>query len=252
MKKLRKILMWVVILIVVAVVAVFLCLDSIVKTGVEKVGPQVAKVAIKLDGVSISVFSGSAKLKGLFVGNPEGFKTESAIKVGKVTVAVEPGSVLSKKIIVHTVNVDAPEITFEGSLKGNNLSKILENVQAFVGTESGKSAPTDKKAEKKLQVDEFVITGGKVNVSMNMGVMGGKSATVPLPEIRLKDLGKGDDGLTPAELTEKVMKEVMGQVTTAVSGMAGELGKGAVDAGKGAVDGAGKTVKGIGDLFKKK
>src|SRR5262245_18686030 len=110
MKKLivRFILVLVVLLIVAVGVSIYF-LGSIVKKGVETVGPQITKTEIKLDGATLSLLSGSGKLKGLFVGNPQGFKTPSAIKVGSVSVGVAPGSVLSDKVHVKEVRVEAPE-----------------------------------------------------------------------------------------------------------------------------------------------
>src|SRR6266550_2996112 len=121
------------ILLALAVGVSFYFLGSIVKKGVETVGPQITRTEIKLDTATLSLLSGSGKLKGLFVGNPEGFKTASAIKVGAVSVGIAPGSVFSDKVHVKEVNVQAPEITFEGGLKGNNLSKLLDNVQSAAG-----------------------------------------------------------------------------------------------------------------------
>src|SRR5262245_23260349 len=129
MKKLLiRLLIALVVIIILAVVAIGLFLDSAIKKGVETIGPQVAKVDIKLDSVSLSILSGSAKVKGLIVGNPEGYKTPNAISVGSARVSVSPGSLLSDKIVVKSIRVEAPEITFEGGLGGNNLSKILDNV----------------------------------------------------------------------------------------------------------------------------
>src|SRR5687768_17400167 len=114
-----------VVLLIIALVTITLSLDRIIKAGVETVGPQIAKVEVKLAGVSHSLFSGRGEIKGLVVGNPEGFKTESAIKVGSVSMALRPSSIFSQKIVVDSINVAAPEVTLEGGLTGNNLSKIL-------------------------------------------------------------------------------------------------------------------------------
>ena len=76
MKKLFvRILIVLVILLVLAVLAVGFFLDSAIKKGVETIGPQLTKVAIKLDSVSLSILSGSGKIKGLVVGNPEDRKS---------------------------------------------------------------------------------------------------------------------------------------------------------------------------------
>src|SRR5436305_6918866 len=130
MKKLIiRVVLVVLVLFVVAVGVSIYCLGSIVKKGVETVGPQITGTEIKLDSATLSLLSGSGKLKGLLVGNPEGFKTASAIKVGAVSLGVAPRSVFSDKVHVKEVRVEAPEITFEGGLKGNNLSRLLDNVQ---------------------------------------------------------------------------------------------------------------------------
>ena len=246
------------VLLVVAVGFSIYFLGSIVKKGVETVGPQITRTEIKLDAATLSLLSGSGKLKSLWVGNPEGFKTASAIKVGSVSVEVAPGSVFSNKVHVKEVNVQAPEITFEGGLKGNNLSKLLDNVQAATGgSEKNSGAAQSKAASKKLQVDDFVISGGKINLSIDAGPLGGKSATVPLPEIHLTNLGIGPDGITAADLTAKVLKEVLQAAIPAAEKAVADLGKAGThavtEAGKkAAADSLDKAAKGIGDLFKKK
>lgn len=229
----------------------FVMLGSVVKAGVEKVGPMVTKVPVKLDGAAVSIFSGKGELKGFEVGNPEGYKTANAIKVGSVAVEVVPKSVIGDKIIVRSINVQAPEITYETGLKKNNLSQILENVQSVAGKSSteqtGSSKPT------KLQVDEFIIAGGKINVSATM--MGGRSATLPLPEIRLSNLGQGPDGITPAELTEKALAAVVNGTLKAVAEGGAALAQDAVKTGADSAKKIGtettKSLQKVGDLFKK-
>lgn len=254
MKTIVRIGLVLVILVVLAGVAAVLSLDSIIKKGVETIGPQATKSDIKLDGVTISILSGNGALKGLFVGNPGGYTTPSAIKVGRVSVSLKPKSVLSSKIVVRSIEVVQPEITFEGDLRGNNLSKILENVQAYAGAEKQAVQQGQKPAGKKLQVDELTISGGKIDMSTSL--LGGKSASVPLPDIHLENLGTGPDGITPGDLTEKVFQAVLASTTRAVAERLANLGKNVTgtvkDAGQGAAGTVDKAAKGIGDLFKKK
>lgn len=239
-----------VVLIVVAVVAVGFFLDSIVKKGVETIGPEVTKVSVKLDGVSLSLLSGSGKIKGLVVGNPEGYKAPQAISVGLASMSVSPASVLSDKIVIRSIHVESPDITIEGGLKENNLTKILDNVNAYTGSSgeskpSGGQEPKEKKPAKKLEVDDFMVTGAKVHL--------GTGPAISLPDIHLKDLGKGSDGITAADLTKQVISEVLGHTLTAAAGNLTEMGKGAIEgAGKEAGKAAEKVGKSLGDIFKKK
>ena len=257
MKKLViRLLIALFVLLILGVVAVGFLLDGIIKRGIETVGPIVTKVEIKLDSVSLSLLSGSGKIKGLVVGNPEGFKTPSAIQVGTASLALQPSSVFGDKVIIKSIAVHAPEITFETDLKQNNLSKIVANLQATTGggTSTATSTNQTKGAGKKLQVDDFVISGGKIHVTLT--TLGGKSATVPLPDVHLSDLGKGPDGITPAELASRVLQVIEKQAVQAASSVATDLAKQATDltkdAGKTATSAAEKATQGLGGLLKKK
>lgn len=255
----KKLIVRILIVAVVLILGLFIVagmfLDSIIKKGVETAGPAITKVDVRLDAVSLSVFSGKGSVKGLFVGNPAGFKTPSAIQLGEATVRLKPGSLMSDKIIVESVSIVAPDITIEGGLKDNNLTKIMENVQAFsASTTSTNAAPGEtKKPATKIQVNNLLISGGKVNV--NLSLLGGKTMTVPLPEIHLTDLGTGPDGITPAQLAQTVLKQVIDGALSGAAKAVASVGGGAVDAaksvGESAKEGVNKVTKGIGDLFKK-
>jgi uncharacterized protein involved in outer membrane biogenesis len=245
-----------VVLLIGIVVAVSLTLDSAVKKGVETVGPMVTKTSVKLDGVSLSILSGSGTVKGLVIGNPEGFKTASAMQVGSAHLAVVPSSLFGDKIVVRKINVEGPEITFETDLRKSNLSQLIENLQAAAGpSDPNAKEPEAASASRKLQVDEFLVTGGKINVSLTK--LAGKTVTVPLPEIRLTNLGSGPEGITAAELTKAMLKKVNEEAIRASAEAVADLGKQAVGlATETATEAAGEAVnkatKGIGDLFKKK
>jgi hypothetical protein len=234
-------------IVILLVLAGYFWMNSIVKKGIELAGPKFAKVETQVDGVSLSLFSGKGSLSGLVVGNPQGYQTPTAIRVGSTSVAVKPASVFSDKIVVQSVNIQAPEITFEGNLSGNNLKQILANLES----ESKSPAPKDTK---KIQVDDLVISGGKIH--LHLDVLGGKTTTLPLPDIHLTQLGTGPRGMTAAELTRQVLQAVLDGTTKTVAGAAADLGKNVTDAvknvGQGALEGAGMAAKGITDLFKKK
>ena len=242
-----------VVIIIAVVLGVRFMLDSAVKKGVETVGPMVTKVSVKLDSVSISVLSGSGAVRGLVVGNPEGFKTPSAISVGSASVNIVPKSVLSDKIVIKSIAIEAPEITYETSFKSSNLTTIMANIDSFTGGSGTASDKEAASAQRKLQVDDVVISGGKIHVSIT--TLAGKSVTVPLPTIHLTNLGQGPEGITAADLTKRILGEIEKNTVQVAAGAVADLGKEAVgavkDAGKAAAGAAEKAVKGIGGLFKK-
>jgi uncharacterized protein involved in outer membrane biogenesis len=262
MNKVKKIL-WglvilLVVLVVVAVIVAGLFLGNIVKAGMETVGPKITRVPITVDAVNLSLLTGSAKIRGLVVGNPEGYKTTQAISVGVVAVGVNPLSVLSDKIVVRSIEVRNPEITFEGSpFSGNNLTKIRDNVSAATAASqkpsTNQTAQAASKPGKKLEVDDFLIAGAKVRVSLTG--MGGREMSLPLPDIHLTNLGTSANGITTTDLTRRVLDALTDATVKAVANAASDIGKGAVNIGKDAGKNVGgdvnKITTGLGGLFKK-
>jgi uncharacterized protein involved in outer membrane biogenesis len=256
MKKLKKILLISVALLValaiVAVIVVGFFLGDVVKVGMETVGPKVTQTSLTVSSVHVGILTGSASVNGLVLGNPDEYKTTAtnAITVGKAAVSVAPFSVLSDKIVIKSVEVRSAEISFNGNpLGANNLKKIMANVNAFTGGTQAKpntNAPAGTKPAKKLQVDDFLITGAKVHFN---------GATLPLPDIHFTDLGKGPEGITAGDLTKRVLGEITASTIMAIANSAGDLGKGAENLGKDAAKAAGdsvnKVTKGIGGLFSK-
>lgn len=229
-------------LVVVALAVVFFNLNSIVKKGVETVGPQLTKVEVRLGAAKLSPMNGNGELSKLFVGNPEGYNTPSAIEVGNVKVAVKLRSVLSDTIVVDEVNIQAPEITFEGGLTGNNLSQILKNLEG--SPDDVKPTPEGKPASeggKKFFVKDVVVNGGKIHVSIT-GLGKVEPFTIPLPPIHLTNIGSEGEGVTAAQLCKEILQPI---ITAAIKSGVEAVGSGKIeDFGKGAAEG----LKG---LFKK-
>ncbi|HSY19789.1 MAG TPA: hypothetical protein VK815_15705 [Candidatus Acidoferrales bacterium] len=262
MKTLKKILLITVILVVVlglaAVIVVGVFLDKIVKSGIEAVAPPITQTIVTVDGVHISALSGSASIQGLIIGNPDPakYKSTNAISLGKVAVSVAPGSIMSDKIVVHSIQVIAPAITLEGNpFSENNLKQLLDNVNAFTGggavdTNKAAATPAEKKAGKKLQVDDFLISGAKVTARITG--LEGEPFSVVIPDIHFTNLGTGPDGITAADLTKKVLNQIITDSIKLVGERAKDImGKTAGNILKGATDNAGKAVGGSTDTLKK-
>ncbi len=260
MKKfIKRTLLVLILLVILAAVALHFFLDVAIKRGAEAFGPKLAQVDVKLDGVNLFILSGSCSLDGLVVGNPQGYKTPWAINVDHASVALKPASLLSDKIVVSSISVKAPQITFETDLRHNNLSKIISNLEEATGgsdkpaAKTTEAKPAETKPGKKIEVDDLLISGGKVRVSVTS--MGGKSATVPLPEIHLTNLGRDSDGITAAELSKRVLVAIEEGAAQASVGAIADLGKGAVymtkDLEKAGTNSVEKVTKSISDLFKK-
>tara|TARA_R110002110_G_scaffold11656_4_gene55822 strand:+ start:4072 stop:4896 length:825 start_codon:yes stop_codon:yes gene_type:complete len=256
----------VVIAIVGVVVFIYSNLDSIVKDAVEEHGPRYAGVSVKLAKVELSPENGEGKLSGLIVGNPEGYQTDSAFKLGSISLNIDISSLTGDTIIIKSIVIDKPEITYEFGEGGSNVDVIGKNVEKAAGP-PGEKTPAEKKGPgKKMIVESLVVSNG--NVSVSHPLLKGKKVGSDLPTIRLKDIGKDKEGgATPAEVVDRVMDAIEKQVGVAVGAsgidnMVKDLTKGVEDAAKDAMKnvtggggGAAKSVedaaKGAGDGLKK-
>ena len=244
------------VVIIVAVLVIGLSkLGPIIKHAVNTYGPEITKTEVSVSDVGISIFSGQAKLKNFFLGNPKGFKSPQAMKVGSIYVDVNEKSLTSDTIIVETVEVVRPEITYEKKHGTDNFKSILSNIKSNTSkSKTSKKNSAKEEESKKLVINNFIVRQGKVNLDMSMVPGSNIAASASLPDIHLKDVGKEKGGAT----TEEVFNEVFAAlyksitspaVTAALSKKLEKLGSGVnitVDEGtKKQADKATEAVKGL-------
>jgi uncharacterized protein involved in outer membrane biogenesis len=234
------------------VVVVAFSLGSIVKKGMETIGPKATQVDFKLKSAGVWLFAWRVELTGLVLGNPPGYKTPTAITVEDVSVRVKPLSAFSEKVVVESINVKGLVITLEGGLRDNNLKKIENNLNEYVGnsstaansTSANSTAPSTSpaKPERKLQVNDLVIRNATLQVKTKISA--GRTITLSIPEIHLTNLGSGPEGITGVEVAQRMLHAMLEASVTAIAQNAGNLGEeGAKDA-KNAVQKAADAVKG--------
>lgn len=249
----------VVVAIVGVAVVIYSNLDSIVKDAVEEYGPQYTGVSVELAKVELSPENGQGKLTGLVVGNPKGYQTASAFKLGSIAMNIDISSLTGDTIIIKSIVIDKPDITYEFGDGGSNVDVIGKNVENAAGGQGAKQEDNkDDGPGKKMIIESLVVSNGQVSVSHPL--LKGKKLGSALPTIRLKDIGKNKKGgASPAEVVDEVMDAIEKQVGASVGGlnidsMVKDLTKGVEDAAKDAMKnvtgGAGGATKGVEDAAK--
>ncbi len=228
-------------LVVLAAIIIGVFLDGIAKKTIETYGSGMTQASVTMDSIHLSLLTGSAKVKGLVVGNPAGYNTPHALSVGTIAVGVDPWTVFSQKIVMRSIRLESPDIIFEGGLGGNNLSQILDNINSS-GAGSGPPATNPAahaESQRKYEVDDLRVTGAKVEVVLT-GM--GQPQEMTLPEIHLTDLGKDSEGITAAELARRVIGAINSATIEMVASDAVRLGKNAATL-KQAGENAGKQIR---------
>lgn len=243
-------------LFVVVLVAIVLILNSfggrLIQKTVNVAGPAALGVPVSLDKAEFHLLRGNVELKGLKIGNPEGFKTDGIFELGHLKVDLNTRSLLSGVIQIRKILIDAPKITYERGLTSSNLADLLAGLEKKpdpAGEETPASeepapepAPADEAGGTKVIIDELVVRDAQLNVSLT--VAQGLSAPLPLPTITLRDIGKESGGAGFVEVLQKVLGAILGAVTDVLKGSAKLLGDGAALVGDGALAVGGVAVDG--------
>jgi hypothetical protein len=229
---------------------VFTSLGSLIVAAVESFGSEATQAKVELKEAEVSVTSGEGTLRGLRVGNPKGFATDSAVRLGEVSLKLDIDTLTSDPVVIKEIVVQAPEVTYELGEAGSNIDALQRNVDRYARQTSGGGRQGTGAEGPKLIIESLYVRDGTVKVSATG--LGGKTLSVPLPAVHLKNIGKDSGGATPDEVMAAVFSSVSGTVGKAVSPLALDKLTGAAESGAaGAKDALEKGAKGAGDTLKK-
>ncbi len=220
---------------VVLIVASFF-LGSIVRAGVNGYGPKVTQTKVALAGASISPFSGSGTLRGLVVGNPQGWSGTNLASLGRIHVAVQPKSLFGDHVVIDDIDVDAPEFDYETKFTSSNVGDLLANVERVSGTSAGTTTARNGKPLR-IEVRHFRVRNGVVRLGA-----ASKALRIPLPPVELTDIGTGQGGVTSAQFATAVVRALTDDILHATTQAAQKAGAAAVQQ---QVQGATDKVKGL-------
>jgi hypothetical protein len=175
--------------------------DALIKRAIEHYGPELTGVSVKVKGVKLEPVDGRGAISGIELGNPRGFSAPHSVTLGEARLAVDPGTITSNVVHVREISLEAPSITYERGAQGDNLSAIQKHIESRLPkSKGGTGEAKEPSPERKFIIDRVRVRGAKVNYA--------GMATVDLPEIQLRDLGKKSNGATAAEITREVWGEL--------------------------------------------
>ncbi len=236
MKSLFKVLAGLVVVLALVAVLLLTNLGSGIKALVEELGPQFVQADVKLDQVDLSLSSGEGSLKGLTVGNPTGFTSANAFSLDEIALAIQPDTITTDTIVINSIRIIAPEITYESAKGGSNIDQLQKNVEQAVERLAGGGAAAESEApessSKKLIIRDFLIRDGKVRYSNPL--LGSETVDVALPTIRLTGIGEKSGGATAVEVVNLVLASINKQAVGAIgqAGLLEDAAKGAIEKGK--------------------
>lgn len=230
----------------VLVVALVLCLvlrlwlgALIVKT-VNAMGPVALGVPVSIESASVNIFSGKALLRGIEIGNPEGFDTPYLFRLDSILVDLDLSDCFHGTTHIRDIVVSGPHVWYHRKFTESNLSSFLailkEKYPSSPEKEPREKPETaEKKSARPMVIDHLLVEKGTIGLKI------GVQAEIPLLEIELKDIGR-DGAMMPAQVGVLLAESIGKGIVSAVSG-AGSLAVGGVKTV------GGTLVEGVRSLF---
>lgn len=252
-KMLFKVIGSILSLILIALIALLIFIDPIIKGVVENFGPEIAGVRFELEDISVSLFRGRVEIKNLYMYNPEGFNSEYAVKLGDVAMETEVMSWIGKKkAIIREIRLRDVTVNYEApfpKLTESNLQAILDHVQKAAGQQASQTQsapeesapvpeePAEKPAEepaeepveepveesapaaeeddqRRFQLDKLIIENVQLAVVIKNRPEIRIPITITLPE--MGPVGTDEKGLTGTEIAFALAAEIVRGLTDSV------------------------------------
>jgi len=265
MKILRRLLLVVVALVLIVVLGVWLCLDSLVATGIEKGATFATGVETKVDKVDASVFAGHFGIEGLSLANPPGFRPEPFFQMKTARAAWQNGSIVSDRIQMDELVLDGVDVSLERTDSGTNYGKILDHLDKLSGgKEEKKPESPESKGGKQLTIKKIEVKNVHVSLHLSGVPLASGSTDLNIPSLVINDF-RSDGSTTEivAQLTKELLKAILHEVVALGGSLPKDLLKDLDQGLKGlgdSVEGRAKdalkgfegSLKGVGGIFDKK
>jgi hypothetical protein len=193
--------------------------DALLKSAIERYGPQLTGVPVTVKAVRLEPAAGSGAISGLAVGNPPGFKAPNALTLGEMRLTIDFSTLTKDVVHVKELVLEAPAVTYERGDGGDNLAVIQKHIDAEVAKLAGPKQ-AGPGAARKFVIEDLYVRNARASY--------GEAVTLPLPDLHLREVGKKTNGATAGEIA----KSVWDAIARSAAGLASRALEGVKDGAK--------------------
>jgi hypothetical protein len=226
----KKILLGVLVVVVLAVLALFFGRNIVARTVVVKGIKQAAGLDINIASVAINL--PSVSVKGLTIYNPAGFTDKVMAQIPEIALDIDLPGIFKNKIYFKKLTLDVGEV----NVVLNEQGKLNVNSLALLLPPKGTGTPPE------VKIDELVVKVTKVSYKGYIPVAGVQAREFN-PGINETFRNVTDPSKVAVQIVQRIVAKV-GVGSFATFAEKGEMGK-AVEAVKKTVDDAAKGLKGL-------
>ncbi|MBW2493601.1 MAG: hypothetical protein JRE43_02525, partial [Deltaproteobacteria bacterium] len=169
--------------------------------------------------VTIRASQGKGTVRGLRIGQPDGFGRGDAASFEEIVLDLDVESLISgDPYRIELARVAAPQVTYVVGPDGqSNLKALQRNIQHYSASGDVAEAPDGEPTDLRLRIDRLEIERGRIDA--DLGRVGLPSTTANLPAMQFRDLG-GANGAPPGRIASLVGMRFLSQTLGTVANSA--------------------------------
>jgi hypothetical protein len=217
MKWIKRLIILVVVLVLVAVGGLYFGLNAIVKSAVEKEGTEQLKVQTTLGGVSLDLFNGSVGMDSFALGSPSGFTAPQMFAVNKTS--FDSGGISNLRgdpIHVASIAIEGPVLVIEQSGTTLNFKKLIDGLPSSPSTKSPTPStppPASETKETRFKIDSLKITNAEVKIQSDIPGLT-KPLDLKIPDCSMDNIGnENGNGIALKDLIVTVITKMVAEAS---------------------------------------
>jgi hypothetical protein len=203
-------------------------LNGFVEEIIETAGSKSLQTAVNVGGVNIDLLDGKGSINSLSIANPKGFSSNNIASVGNVSLQLDIKSLTGKVKVIKSISVDGVKLRAEQKgVTDTNLQALLDNIKSAAGGSSSSPKSGSPKSDSSSQIEVRLMVEslrfGESEIALETEQYGGK--TIKLPAYTQNNIGNKITGLTPDQLSEAIVSNLIIKAEKAVKRKVREAAK---------------------------
>jgi len=211
MKKFLIILAVIIAIIAIAATVLVSKLDTIIAQTIETEGTDALGSKVSVANVVTKLADGTAKINGLTIANPPGYKAANAIEIGSFSASVDYDNQIIKDVTINAPTINAEILgKMTDIIKSRDINNIRSNFKDLVDNmppSEDEEEVVEEEDDTVITINRFAIQKAKINLTADM--LGDRS--FPMADLVLTNLSGTSDQISD-QITDQVTAHIQKQV----------------------------------------
>jgi hypothetical protein len=181
--------------------------DGAVVSAIERHGSALTGTRVDVDGLDLALSTGRVDLAGVTVGNPRGYETDYAVRIGSASVELDIGSLAGAVPVIEELILDGALINAEQRAAASNLTDIQQHATA-----PSDQAPAGEPG--RIVVERFRVRNARVLLTSEHLRT---PEELPLRDVVVENIGSATGGVTYSEAAEAMLLPVLAAARSAAT-----------------------------------